>query len=130
MVTHGRSRSAMAAAVCSTRPVFRSAAELILAMLRLRSRDALQKLISLLRRHLPGILAVGHDDRPQCARAQAVDRLQREQPVARGASGPDAQLGLQSVEHLWAAAHVAGRAHAHVQAVFAFWLEAEGVIKR
>ena len=90
----------------------------------------LEGLLRLGWREVSVVLRVDHDHRGQRAGSQAVDRFQGELAVLRGLPRLDLQLAFQRVQYPRRPAHVAGRAQAHADNMFAARREAESLVER
>ena len=94
-----------------------------------RASDLLHHAGDLLGGHVPVVLAVEEDERPERAGADAADLLDAEREVGRRAAGADAGVALELLEQPRRAAHVAGGAHAHGAGVLAARLGVEAVVE-
>ena len=75
-------------------------------------------------------VAVDDRHRSEAAAAQAADRLDSEHAVGRGGVESDAQLALELLDEIVAAAQVARRTEAHLDDVLAGLLQLEEIVER
>src|SRR5574344_57752 len=75
-------------------------------------------------------LAVDDRDRRKAAAAEAAHGLDREHSVGRRRVDADAELALELVDDVFAAAQIAGRAHADLDDVLAGLLKLEEIVER